>query len=313
MPQIEYAKQGERIGGADFDASYAEGRTANHLTEVALARRQMLADPRKAQAQLAEKTDKVDELEFEITLGGKLAQLDQLWTAPRDTDDFWLSGISGVVDNALRDANRDIYVELQVRVFMPFTTAEKVEKVENAQQRTALKKAARDAYRDLVNSQRFHKHAKQVSAFLKDAARQKKWTKIIVGLAIAFAAFALGQWEFAAVLADGGGVFAAATAGGVVTTGATIAMEKLILGHDPTIGSISTSLISTSACSSWSESSRRRRATLREHGMMPLRWDRTAASTSSCESRRACTLVISISPRRCSCKFLPSTHERSAR
>ncbi|MBA3458807.1 MAG: DUF4157 domain-containing protein [Deltaproteobacteria bacterium] len=246
MPQVENAKQGERIGAAEFRPEYAEDRTTNHLKEIALARRQILADPRTVQAQLAEKTKKVDDLEFEIGIGDKLAHLDQMWAALRDTDDFWLSASGGVMDTVLRAENRDIYTELQVRVFLPFTAAETFKnstKAEDLERHRVLKGLARDAYREIVTSPRFVKHAQRVSKFLTDATKQKKWTKIVVGLGIAFAAFALGQWQFAAVIADGGGVFAAAVAGGVVTTGATVAMEKLILGHNPTIGSLSTGLI----------------------------------------------------------------------
>lgn len=241
LPAIENAKATDRVGAADYDAFTAGDRTRNHLEELALSRRKMLAKPDEARKDVDKRAGKVDELEFEIGIGDKLAALDQMWSALSQMDDAWSSTATAVGDAALRGANRALYETFKTTVFDPFREAEQAEHSGNAEAIAKAKltmQAARDAFAGLLRGKAFQVHARQVADFLRRAAREKKWTKIVVGLGVAFAAFGLGQWGFAAMIADGAGVFEAAMVGGLITTASSAALEKAIFQHDPTAGGL---------------------------------------------------------------------------
>lgn len=244
LPGIKNALHGTRVGNDDYDPTYAEGRTEFHLFELAESRRKASDSPDKADKVAAEKREKVDSLEFEIGIGDKLRGLDTMWSALDQMDDIWLSSPGHMVDASLRSTNRRLYEAFRDDVYLKFLAAQKEPDVA---QRNTQKKAVQDAYVALVNGAEFQSHAKAVHDFLKYAAKEKKWTKIIVGIAIAFAAFGLGQFAFAAVIADGAGIFEAAVVGGLVTTASSATLEKIVLGHDPTLGGIITGLVSNVA------------------------------------------------------------------
>jgi hypothetical protein len=241
-----------KVGERDYDPSYALGRTNNLLFTLADARTSK--NPDDSNKVLAAVKPKVDNLEFEITLADKLVRLDALWKAIDNEEDWWESETDRAVGRLLKTTNRLFYATYYSQVYVPFMVDAKKE--QDPDKQNALRQAAKDKFRDIFNGKEsyngknFIEHGKEVIAFLKRVAKHKKWTKIIVGIAIAFAAFMLGQWAFSAMMLEAAGAWAvaeAAVVGGLVTTGAQVTLEKIFFGHNPTLGNVLTGFVANTA------------------------------------------------------------------
>ncbi len=224
----------------DFDAGAAEQQTNQLAYDLGAMRMQQTTDPAGATKDLAAAGPKVNDLEFDIQLGDKLVRLNEWWQAVDAEEDFWEDIPDRIEGQWIKDENHQLYSDFLKQVKKPFEDAK-------AANDEVGKKAARDAFATLVA--RWMKLAEKIRPFVLKAERHKKWNKIIVGIAIAVVAFALGQFEFAAILAEAGAaattgtVIEAAISGSIVATSASVVLEKLILNQDPTLGSLITGFV----------------------------------------------------------------------
>jgi hypothetical protein len=213
--------------GAAVDAA----RRTNQLAyDLGATRMQMASKPGDARKQLADQAVKVNDLEFDIDLGDKLGQLNYFWRLVNNEEDFW-EGINDYANGlALKQKCLDLRAKFETTVKDRYDAAKK------ANNRDEMM-AARQAFADLIKNE-FIPMATAIRDFINRAEKHKKWAKIIAGIVIAIAAFALGQWELDAMLLAGAGWIEAGVAAGIVTTTTSIVLEKLILNQDPTLGSI---------------------------------------------------------------------------
>lgn len=218
----------------DFDAAGAKVQSNLFAYDLGALRLKLANQPSQARQDLSRTASKVGDLEFDIDLGDKLVRLQQLWDAIDNEEDFWESTGDEIHGRLLKDRSSRLRLAFIEQVKLPFEAAKKAND-------DAGKKRARDNFKRLLEE--FKPFARDVSKFIKGAERRKKWTKIVVGIAIAVVAFALGQFEFAAILAEGGTLLEASVAGGIVTTTASVALDKLLLNQDPTVGSLITGFV----------------------------------------------------------------------
>jgi hypothetical protein len=217
------------------DAEAQKKQTNEFTADLAQIRMQIAGSPAQASQDLAAKAPGIGDLEFDIALGEKLMRLDDFWRAIENEEGFWediFDYMEGENIQAQCIALRQKFVD---NVKTPYLKA----KDENDD---AGKVAAREAFRTLILDE-FIPMATKIRGFLKQVANHKKWTKIIAGIMIAIAAFALGQYAMAAMIAAEVGTIGAAVVAGVVTTTSSMVMEKVILGHDPTLGSLITGFV----------------------------------------------------------------------
>jgi hypothetical protein len=213
-----------------FDAAAAARRTNELAYDLGATRMQMARDPAAARAQLGDQSNKVGELEFDISLGDKLARLNDFWRAVDDEEGFWESLPDELQGRAIKQRCAFMRLQLLTAVIIPYEASKK------ANNRDGMM-AARQAFANLIKNE-FIPFANEVRDFVKRTEKHKKWSKIIAGILIAVVAFAFGQFEFAALIDLGAGWIEASVAAGIVTTTTSIVLEKLILNQDPTLGSI---------------------------------------------------------------------------
>lgn len=232
MPSVDNALNADP--DPQFNAADAKVKSDELAMDLGTLRLQLLDDPAKARQGVAAKGKEVGDLTFDISLGDKLLRLEQLWEAIDDEHDFWEGLGDGLRGQALQAQSKALRKKFLTTVKAPWDAAKKANDDDG-------KKQARANFQTLLEE--FRPFAREVSEHLKDVARHKKWTKIIVGIAIAIAAFALGQVQFAGILAAGGGLLEASIAGGIVATTSGMVLDKLILGHNPTVGTLITGFV----------------------------------------------------------------------
>lgn len=243
LPEIQNAKDTEDdrlLLTAPYDPSDMAWDNDALLGELAVERIKMESDPAAAEKLYASTQDRVGDHTFEVSVVSNLEALDALWAAIESTEDFWKDGIDELIGNQLQAENRGFYATFRDKVFVPYRTGVTLKN-------QALKDTAKKEFKDLVESDKFKDHFKKVQQHLKDDASHKKWTKIVVGIAIAVVAMGLGQWYFGAYLAAGGGVFAASVGAAVIETGTGAVLNKLVFDADPTAGSLITGLVGAGA------------------------------------------------------------------
>jgi hypothetical protein len=218
----------------EFDANQARTQTNELAYDLGAVRMTLASDPAHARTELGEKAPKIGDLEFDIGLSEKLLRLDQFWQAIDGEDDFWESPLEQAIGDDLKKRSRALRTQFVEQVKQPYDEAKKHDD-------EAGKLKARESFKLLLAQ--FKPFAEEVRHFIKTVEKHKKWSKIIVGIAIAIVAFALGQFEFAAILAAEGTIVEAAVIGGVVTTTTSMVLEKLILNHDPSLGGIITGFV----------------------------------------------------------------------
>jgi hypothetical protein len=217
-----------RAGTAD--SKDEQKLAAQYGDDLAAIRLKEMSDPAGATTNLATTAPKIADLTFDVSLRDKLLRLQQWWQVLADENDsFWQSMSDWVGCDAAKKQCNDLYGRFVKDVKTKYDDAE-------AKNDQAKKLEARDAYAKLVEE--WMALSKSVNEHVKDSEKHKRWSKLAVGIAICVVAFALGQFEFAAVIAEGGTVFEAAVVGGVVSTTTSMALEKLILNKDPTVGSV---------------------------------------------------------------------------
>ncbi|MBA3461248.1 MAG: DUF4157 domain-containing protein [Deltaproteobacteria bacterium] len=226
----------KRKGGADVDPRTMESWNGALLMDLSRARVDLEVDPVTAEKNLAKTQESAGDYSFEVAVLSNLEALDAMWSGIEGSEDFWKDGLLEVVGNAIQLENDRIYKKFNKDILEPYRAAVK-------EKDQTKKDAAKKAFKDLVEGDELKKHFEKVKEHLKDTAKQKKWTKIIVGIAIAVVAMGLGQWYFGAYLAAGGGVVAASVGAAVVETGVSAVLSKIILDVDPTAGSLITGLV----------------------------------------------------------------------
>jgi hypothetical protein len=234
MPAVdEQLNQDKPTDGVD--AKEQEKQSNEFAYDLGAMRMGMASDPAKARTQLDAAAPKIGDLEFDISLGEKLMRLDQFWTAIEDEEDFWEDIGDKFDGDDIQGQCKALRLKFVAQVKEPYAVA----KAENNQEK---KVAVRAAFKELILNE-FVPMANKVRSFIKTAEKHKRWTKIIVGILICIVAFSLGQFEFAALIAEGASVLEASVVAGVVTTTTSAVLDKLILNQDPTVGSLITGFI----------------------------------------------------------------------
>lgn len=185
--------------------------------------------PLQAGESLGKKATEVGDFVFDVSLQDKLFRLDELWRWIDSEDDFWQGLGDKMKGETLKAQSKALRTMFNTTVKEPYAAAQKAND-------EAAKLRVREAFRTLLEE--LAPFAQEVQSFIKDTQRHKKWTKIIVGIVIAIVAFALGQYYFVGALAAGATALEAAVIGGIITTTTSMVLEKLILNHDPTLGSM---------------------------------------------------------------------------
>lgn len=216
----------------DWDADGDERKTGEEEVKLGALRAKQSRDPEAAQVELQKTSDEVADIEFDITLGDKLATLQNLWHAIDNEEDFWEGALTKEIGLGYKAQNKALYARFIAEVKVPYDQAgnDKDKKLAVRKKFEAL----------LVDWKAF---AEETNKFITSVEKQKKWAKIVVGIAIAVVAFSLGQFEFAGVLAGGGTTLEAAVSAGILTTATSTVLEKLILNQDPTLGSLITGFV----------------------------------------------------------------------
>ena len=206
---------------ADYDPQEMENRSKGLYGWMARLRVQLGANPAEGQKKLAEVTGQVSDLQFEVAVVANLEALDAVWAPLHASHDFWQSLPDWAVTSGLEGTNRSYYTRFKRDIFDPYKTGD-----------AEKKKAAKQAFEDLSKDKDFAEHFERVKTALEDDASHKKWTKIIVAIAVAIVAFGLGQWAGAALALEG---LELAIVAGTVELGANAALNKLIFDENPTI------------------------------------------------------------------------------
>ncbi len=230
---------------ADYDPGEMEGNLNSYLEQFSEIRIKLMSNDPMAQAQLAELQPRVADLQFEISIVSQLEMLDGLWKAINDEHDFWEGVPDAYKGLKLQDKNRGFYAQFRDEVYNPYkaAVAETDEK-----KKTEGKEAAKRRYAELTGpTTEFTLHFKAVIDHLEGVHRHKKWAKIVVAVAIAVVAFALGQWAGAAYLVAGEGatLFGSLVVGTVVEQGVSISLNYLVLDQKPTAGSLITGAVTS--------------------------------------------------------------------
>lgn len=214
----------------EVDAPALAKQTTERAHALGATRMKATQDPLAARAEATTEGDKVGILNFDISIGAKLGAIDDLWETIDKQDDFWIGLADKVEGDNLKKESNVLRFEFSTHIYARWVTAKAID------DRKAMN-AVREAFAKFLTDQ-LRPFFTKVNTYVKDTEKNKRWMKLAVGILIAVAAFALGQWEFAFLLQAGAGTAGAAVVAGLTTTLTSMALEKLILNHDPTLGSV---------------------------------------------------------------------------
>lgn len=214
----------------ELDGAGAKKATDRHTYDLGANRMLTMQEPGVGKIELDEKSETLDTFHFDISIGAKLGAIDDIWKTIDNDNDFWSWRVDDFKGHGLKAESNALRMAFFVEVYTPWLVAK-------AANDKAAMTAVRKAFRTFV-TERIPPFIGKVQEFLDHSASHKYVKKFVASLFIAAAAFAVGGWAFAGLRLAGAGVWEAAVVAGGSTSMTQMILEKAILDHDPTLGSV---------------------------------------------------------------------------